>query len=552
VRCVDTTWRAHVGLLLAALLLAGCIQGESNVSAGNRDGILHLGNGGEPQTIDPHVLTSNTDAAITAALFEGLITVNPDTLAMEPGVAQSWTFSEDRKTITFHLNPRARWSNNDPVTAHDFAWSLERVLNPAMGSQLAYSLYPIVGAEAYNRDELTDPEQLGIKALDRHTLQITLVNPTPYFLSVISAYYAYPVHRETIEKHGDKYARYTPWTRPENFVGNGAFTLKDWKIQRRLSVKKSDTYWNADNVLLQGVVFHAVESELAEEKMFRVGQLHFTTTVPLSKIPGYAAMVDSPYRQTPWLGTYYYMFNTNRPPVDDKRVRQALAMSIDRQGLIDKLLHGTAIPSPSLTPMNLIPGYNPPDLLSFDPDQARKLLAEAGYPNGEGWPGLELLYNTSEDHRKVAVAVQQMWQKELNIKVTLFNQEWQVFLSTTDERNYQLARMGWIGGVVDPTTFLESFLSDSLINRTGFSDSRYDEILLKLAPATIDPVKRMALLVEAETILMEDVAVVPFYTYNSKHLVQPSVKGLTPNVLDVRNFNYISLDATRGVWQGER
>ena len=545
----DMNWKGCVSALIAPLLLVACMQGESNVSSGNRDGILHFGNGAEPQTLDPHVLTSASDSIIARTLYEGLVTENPYNLQIEPGVAERWEYSADRKTITFYLNPRARWSNGDPVTAHDFVWSFERTLNPRMGGQVVYVLYPIVGAEAYNRGQTSDPATVGINALDNHTLQIRLVNPTPYFLTILSGYNGYPVHRPTIEEHGDIYARYTHWTRPENFVGNGPFTLKDWKMQRHLSVEKNQYYWDADNVALNEVIFHAVESPLAEEKMFRVGQLHFTSRVPLSKIPGYNAMPDSPYHQAPQLGTYFYMFNTTKPPVDDKRVRLALAMSIDRQYLIDHLLHGSAIPSPALTPMTLVPGYTPPDLLKFNPDRARELLAQAGYPNGEGWPGLELTYNTSEDHRKVAVAVQQMWKKELNIKVTLANQEWKVFLDTLDEMNYKLARLGWLGGHVDPTTFLESYTSGTGINRTGFSNARYDEIMLKLAPAEIIPKKRMALLLEAETILMEDVSLVPFYTYNSKHLIQPSVKGIPPNVLDNQNVKYISLDPSKGVWR---
>jgi oligopeptide transport system substrate-binding protein len=542
-------WKGCISALIAPLLLLSCMQGESNVSSGNRNAILHLGNGAEPQTLDPHVLTSVTDNIISRTLYEGLVTENPYNLQIEPGVAKRWEYSADRKIITFYLNPLARWSNGDTVTAHDFVWSFERSLNPRMGGQVAYQLYPIVGAQAYNRGQTNDPETLGIKALNDHTLRMRLVNPTPYFLSILSGYIGYPVHRPTIEEHGDIYARYTRWTRPENFVGNGPFTLKEWKMQRYLSVEKNQDYWDADNVALNEVIFHAVESSLAEEKMFRVGQLHFTSSVPLSKIPRYSAMPDSPYHQAPQLGTYFYMFNTTKSPVDDKRVRLALAMSIDRQRLIDRLLHGSAIPSPALTPMTLVPGYTPPDLLRFKPDRARELLAQAGYPNGEGWPGLELTYNTSEDHRKIAVAVQQMWKKELNIKVTLVNQEWKVFLDTLDEMSYKLARLGWLGGHVDPTTFLESYTSGSGINRTGFSSARYDEIMLELAPAELAPNKRMTLLLEAETILMDDVSLVPFYTYNSKHLIQPSVKGMPSNVLDNKNFKYISLDASKGVWK---
>ncbi len=549
--CAETIATRCVSALFFLALLAalpGCMQGESNVSAGNRLGILHIGNGSEPQSLDPHVLTSVTDFNIASSLFEGLVTQNPYTLAIEPGVARRWDVSADHKTLTFYLNPAAQWSNGEPVTAQDFLYSFRRILAPAMANQVAYLLYPIRAAEAFSRGRITDPDKIGVRVVNDHTLEITLNNPTPYFLSVLASYVGYPVHRATIEAHGQATDRFTGWTRPANFVGNGPFTLSAWRMQREVTVTRNTHYWDTKHVALNGMVFHAVESPLVEEKMFRMGQLHVTSTVPLAKIAGYRAQPNSPYHQAPQLGTYYYMFNTRRPPVDDLRVRRALAMAVDRRALIDAVLLGTGIPSPSLTPMNLIPGYNPPDLLTYNPAGARALLAEAGYPDGAGWPGLELIYNTSEDHRKVAVAVQQMWRKELNIKVTLANQEWKVFLDTTQQHNFQLARMGWLGTYRDPTVFLEGFTTDSGTNNTGFSNARYDKILLQLAPATLDSAQRMALLREAETLLMKQVPLIPFYTYNSKHLIQPSVRGAPPNVADILNYKYISLDPSAGTF----
>lgn len=540
--------RSVVGIVLLAVL-SGCMQGESNVASGNRDGILHIGNGGEPQSLDPHVMTSFTDAKITAALFEGLVTQNPYTLATEPGVAQRWVFSDDHKTITFYLRKNARWSNGEPLDARDFLYSLRRILAPAMANQVAYLLYPISGAEAFNRGQTSDVDSLGIRIIDNYTLEIKLNNPTPYFLDLLAGYYGYPVPRTTVEAYGKTTDRYSRWTHAENLVSNGPFMLKSWRMQRDVTVVKNPHYWDANQVALNSIVFHTVESPLNEEKMFRVGQLHYTSTVPLNKINAYRAQPSPPYQQEPMLGTYYYMFNIERPPVNDVRVRRALAMSVDRQQLIDKLLLGTALPSPALVPMDLIPGYKPPDLLTYNPDAARQLLAEAGYPNGKGWPGLELMFNTSEDHRKVAVAIQQMWKKELNIKVTLVNQEWKVYLDTTQQKDFQLARMGWIAGIRDPALFLDGFTTASGTNRTGFSSPYFDEIILELAPAALDPVARMALLREAESIFIEQVPLIPFYTYNSKHLVQPGVDGAPANVADLLNYKYISLDSAAIAFQ---
>ncbi|MEE4146796.1 MAG: peptide ABC transporter substrate-binding protein [Halieaceae bacterium] len=533
--------------VLSMLALLACSQGESNVAAGNRDGVLHFGNGTEPQTIDPHVMSGMPEVNVARALYEGLVVRNPQTLEMEPGVAERWDISEDGKVMTFHLNPRARWSNGDPVTAEDFAWSLRRSLHPDLGNQLAYTLFPIAGAQAYATGADADSDKLGIRVLGDLTLQITLDNPDPFFLETLGTYPAFPVHRATVEAHGKLTDRFTPWTRVGNFVGNGAFTLSEWRLNRRLVVSKSDTYWNAEQVALNAVVFHPVENAVGEEKMFRAGQLHYTNQVPLNKIPAYRSMTDSPYRQAPWQGSYFLQFNVNRPPVDDRRVRMALAMAIDRERLVRTVLKDTELASFALVPAGT-PEYSSPEIQSYSPDKARALLAEAGYPGGEGWPGLEYLFNTSENHRKIGIALQQMWREELNIDISLVNQEWKVYLDTISEENYQLSRRGWIASDLNPATFLDMFTSESGTNDTGFAHARYDEIMLALVPQTPDAADRLALMQEAEAIVLQEAVVMPLYTYNSKHLVQPSVKGAPTNVLDLLNLKDVSLDPDAAAW----
>ncbi len=533
------------GSVMAALL--ACSRGESNVAAGNRNGVLYFGNGAEPQAIDPHVLYGIQDFNISQALFEGLVAINPFTLEIEPGVAQRWELSDDGKVLTFHLNPRARWSNGDPVTAEDFVWSLRRSLHPDMGGPLAYTLFPIMGAEAFSKGELAGPEALGVRALNSQTLQILLKNPDPYFLATLASYPAYPVHRATVEAHGKFTDRFTPWTRVENFVGNGPFTLTEWKLNRRLLATKSETYWDADKVTLKAIDFRPIDSEAAEEKMFRAGQLHFTFQVPINKIPAYQKMSNSPYHQAPLQATYYLQFNINRFPVDDLRVRRALAMAIDREKLVATVLNGTEVASSSLVPV-ATPNYTPPDNMHYDPEQARALLAEAGYPGGQGWPGLEYLYNTNQQSRQIAIALQQMWKDELNVAISLTNMEWKVYLDTTRQKDYALSRAGWQAGSLSPAEFLNMFTSGRSTNNTGFSDARYDEIMRKLAPEAVDTEARLALMQEAEAILLQAVPIIPIYTFNSKHLVQPSMMGAPPNLLDLPNFKYISLDPNVPVW----
>ena len=546
--CIPLSRFLHIataGLMITALL--ACSQGESNVASGNRDGVLHFGNFSEPQSIDPHVMSGSPEVNIANSLYEGLVVRNPATLEMDPGVAERWDISDDGKVMTFYLNPEARWSNGDPVTAEDFAWSLRRSLHPDMGNQLAYVLFPIVGAEAFSKGELADADMLGVRALDPRTLQITLEHPDPYFLGILGVYPSYPVHRATVEAHGKFTDRFTRWTRVENFVGNGPFTLAQWKINRRLVVNKSETYWDADTVALNRVVYHPVDKEVSEERMFRAGQLHYTSQVPINKIPVYQRMSDSPYRQAPWQGSYYLQFNIHVHPVNDQRVRKALAMAIDREKLVKTVLLGTELANSALVPAGT-PNYTSPDILRYDPEAARVLLAEAGYPDGQGWPGLEYLYNTSENHRRIAIALQQMWKDELNIDISLINQEWKVYLDTVTQKDYTMSRRGWIASDLNPAAFLSSFTSENGNNDTGFANTRYDEIMLKRAPETADRAERLALMQEAEAILLQSGAVIPLYTYNSKHLIQPSVKGAPSNVLDIVRFKNISLDPNVPVW----
>jgi oligopeptide transport system substrate-binding protein len=528
-------------LIGACIGLLACGSGESNVVQGNRDGILHFGNGSEPQGLDPHVVTGIPESHIVSALFEGLTVKNPYTLEPEAGVAQSWDVSVDGLTVTFHLNPEARWSNGDTMTAQDYVWSWQRALNPAMGNQYAYMLYPVQNAEAYATGKLDDFTEVGVKALDKHTLQVRLEAPTPYFIQLMDHHSTFALHRPTLEKFGKVTDRFTPWTRVENIVSNGPFRLKDWQLNRRIEVEKSDTYWDRDRVQLNGIVFYPTENISSEERMFRVGQLHYTQTVPLDKIPVYRAMINSPYVNAPYLGTYFYLFNTTKAPLDDVRVRQALSLALDRERLNNTVLHGTNIPAYGITPPGTL-GYQPPEVFNHDVQRARQLLAEAGYPDGKGWPGLELKYNTSESHLKIAVALQQMWKDALNIDVTLANQEWKVYLDSVDEMDFQMARRGWIGDYVDPNNFLDLFLCGGGNNNTGFCDPVYDEMIQRQAPRAKTREERFAIFSEAETRLMEQMPIIPIYTYTSNHLIHPSVRGMPSNLMDSVNFKYISLD----------
>lgn len=526
--------------LIISALLSACGTGESNVTQGNREGILHYGNGAEPQGLDPHVVTGVPENHLIRALFEGLAVKNPITLEPEPGVAERWTFNDDRSVITFYLNPNAKWSNGEQVTADDFVWSWNRALHPETGNLYAYMLYPVKNAEAYAKGEVSEFSEVGVKALDETTLRVTLNAPTPYFIQLMDHYSTFAVHPETLLKFGKMTDRFTPWTRVGNIVSNGAFVLEDWALNRHIKMIKNQEYWDKDNVSLNGVVFYPTENEVSEERMFRVEQLHRTEGVPLDKVPVYREIPESPYMQDPYLGTYYYLVNIDRPPVDDVRVRQALSMSLDREQLARTVMQEVVIPAYSITPPGTL-GYQPPKLFDFDPEKARQLLAEAGYPNGEGWPGLDIIYNTNEAHRKIAVAVQQMWKKYLNVDITISNQEWKVYLNAVSQRDFQVARRGWIGDYVDPNNFLDLFITDGGNNNTGFANDYYDEMILQLAPRAPTEEERFAIFHEAETLLMQQMPIIPIYTYATRHLVHPSVEGMYPNLMDSLNLKYVKL-----------
>lgn len=520
-------------------ILVSCSERQNNVTAGNQSGTLHWGNGTEPQSLDPHIATGVPEHHIISALMEGLVFKDKETLEPRPGVAKSWDISEDGRIYTFYLRENARWSNGDPHNAHDYVWSWWRALQPALGNLYAYMYFPIENARAYYEGEINDFAQVGVKALDDFTLEVRLANPTPYFLQLLDHYSTFPVHRATVEKFGTADQRGTRWTYEGNIVGNGAFQLKEWKINRRITVERNPYYWNAENVGLNQVVFYPTENVTTEERMFRAGQLHYSG-IPSDKIAVYKAAEDPALRIQPYLGTYFYRLNVETPHLQNKLVRQALGMTLDRELLISQITKGGQIPAYSITPPGTM-GYYPESQLQFDPETAKQLLAEAGYPNGKGFPTTEILYNTSEGHRKIAVAIQQMWKEHLNIDVTLLNQEWKVYLDTVSGKNYQIARAGWIGDYVDPNNFLDMFICGGGNNRTNWCNNEYDRLILEDAPKAKSHNARLAIFKQAESMLMEAMPVIPIYIYTSNNLVHPSVKNFTNNILNQANYREIYL-----------
>ncbi|MGB5326551.1 MAG: peptide ABC transporter substrate-binding protein [Pseudomonadales bacterium] len=528
-------------LPVALTCVTACMPGPSNVELGAQQKVLHLGNGTEPVDLDPHIVTGVTEHNIISALLEGLVSEDPRTLAPSPGVAERWEVSDDGLNYTFYLHKTARWSNGEPVSAGDFVWSWQRVLSAELGSEYAYQLYPVRGARAFHRGELQDFSAVGVRALDMHTLRVELENPTAYFLSLLAHFSTFPVHKNTVLAHGAMTQRGSNWTRPGNYVGNGPFQLREWRLNYRIGVAKNPHYWDAERVALNEIRFYPIDNAQTEERMFRTGALHLSAALPPDKIETYLASAPDRISIDPYLGTYYYRFNTTRPPLDDVRVRRALSLAINRQLLVDAVAKGGQQPAYSFTPPD-IHGYQPPQsLLSYDVEAARRLLAEAGFANGNGFPKLELLYNTSEGHLRIAVAIQQMWKEALNIDIALSNQDWKVFLSRAQALDYDIARAGWIGDYPDPNSFLDMFVTAGGNNQTGWSDEDYDR-LIAAAASEADPPRRFGHFYAAESILLNESPIAPIYTYTRVQLKHPSVQGWWPNILDHHPYKYVWLE----------
>ncbi|MDC0466992.1 peptide ABC transporter substrate-binding protein [Gammaproteobacteria bacterium] len=526
--------------LLTLLFLISCSSNITPVDDGLEKQIFHFGNGSEPQGIDPHIVTGVPEHHILISLCEGLTIPNPFGDGNLPGAAESWQISEDGMEYIFNLRKNAKWSNGDDVTAEDFVWSWQRILTASLGSQYPDMLYYLVGAAEYHTGEINDFSEVGVKALNKYTLKVSLKAPTPFFIGMLSHYSTWPVHKDTVLEHGSIDDRNGQWTRPGNFVCNGAFNLKSWELNNKIIVEKNPNYWDASNVKLNQIHYYPVSNVMTEDRMFRAGQLHVTSTLPSQKCPIYIEENNPDLRIDPYMGTYFYRLNTNNSVLKDVRVRKALAYSIDRKLLVDKVTKCGQIPAYSFTPPGSN-GYQPETSIAFDPELAKHLLNEAGYSDNNAFPKLEILFNTNEDHRKVALAIQQMWQQNLGISVELVNQDWKVYLSREMVGDFQVSRAGWIGDYEDPNTFLDLMRPNRGNNKTGWENAAYDSLVAK-ANSTNDQTERYKLLNEAEKILIENMPIIPLYTYVRNYQLSSDVKGYNPHILDHHHPKFIYLE----------
>lgn len=525
----------RLGLAALALLLTVGMAGAAWAEIA-----LRRGNYAEPETLDPHTATGLPEAQIFYDLYEGLMVRGPDGTA-KPGLAESWTISPDGKTYTFRLRNDLKWSDGSPITAADAVFSFRRVVDPVQTqARNANYLWPVRNAKPITEGRMP-PDALGVTAPDDRTVVIELERPTAYLLKVLS-YPMLAVLPAAMEGVGASFFR------PGSLVSSGPYRLAEYVPQGYVKLVRNPHHRAAAEARIDAVYFYPTENQDTELKRYRSGELHTTYTLPAAQIDWVRQNLPDHLRINPQLGTYYYAPNLTRSPwKDDKRIAQALSMVIDRAAITEKLTRGGEPPAYAFVPPD-VPDYTPqaPAWAAWPMEKrvevAKTLLAEAGYPDGRGLE-VELLFNTRELERRTAVGLAGMWQQRLGVRTVLTNQEWKVFLDTRRTKNFPgLSRQGYIGAYDDANVFLEWFRSDiGPENPAGYANPAFDA-LLDCAAEEPDPATRRGLLEQAERLLVEDYAVIPIYTYASKRLVNPRVKGWVDNPMDVHPTLYLRLD----------
>ncbi|MFA0556007.1 MULTISPECIES: ABC transporter substrate-binding protein [unclassified Vibrio] len=494
---------------------------------------LVRGNGTEVATIDPHKSQGVPESHVIRDLLEGLVNQDGDGNTI-PGVAESWD-TTDNKTFTFHLRKDAKWSNGDPVTAQDFVYSWQRAVDPATASPYAWYMEYTKMANA--KDIVAgkkDKSELGVKAVDANTLVVELETAVPYFVMMMGHTTMKPVHKATVEEFGDQ------WTKPDHFVGNGAFSVDKWVVNERLVLKRNDQYWNNDKTVLNKVTFLPIENQVAEMNRFLSGEIDFTNELPTEHFKRLQKEYAEDVSVAGNLCTYYYIFNTKKAPFDDVRVRQAISYAIDRDIVTGAILAQGQKPAYFLTP-EITAGFDP-ELPAYGKmsqkernAEAERLLEEAGY--GKDNPlKFNLLYNTSENHKKIAVALGSMWKKTLGLSVTLENQEWKTYLSSKDSGDFEVARAGWCGDYNEASSFLTLMKSNNTTGGVHYDSAAYDKIIDKALNSTSEE-ERKALYLEAEALMANDMPIAPIYQYVKSRLLNPHVGGFPINNAEDKIFS---------------
>ncbi|MEW5122742.1 oligopeptide ABC transporter substrate-binding protein OppA [Citrobacter freundii] len=515
--------------LVAAGILTALVAGNVATAAVVPAGVqlaekqtLVRNNGSEVQSLDPHKIEGVPESNINRDLFEGLLISDVDGKP-SPGVAEKWE-NKDFKVWTFHLRKDAKWSDGTPVTAQDFVYSWQRLANPntasPYASYLQYGHIVNIDDIIAGKKPITD---LGVKALDDHTFEVTLSEPVPYFYKLLVHSSVSPVPRAAVEKFGEK------WTQPANIITNGAYKLKDWVVNERIVLERNTNYWENAKTVINQVTYLPISSEVTDVNRYRSGEIDMTyNNMPIELFQKLKKEIPNEVHVDPYLCTYYYEINNQKAPFNDVRVRTALKLALDRDIIVNKVKNQGDLPAYSFTPpytdgAKLVE----PEWFKWSQEkrneEAKKLLAEAGY-TAEKPLTFDLLYNTSDLHKKLAIAAASIWKKNLGANVKLENQEWKTFLDTRHQGNYDVSRAGWCADYNEPTSFLNMVLSDSSNNTVHYKSPAFDKLIADTLKVT-DEAQRSELYSKAEQQLDKDSAIVPVYYYVNARLVKPWVGG---------------------------
>jgi oligopeptide transport system substrate-binding protein len=593
------------GCLLLSVMISSCaVSGENEPYFGrtvppSKD-VMRYVSGPEPESLDPQVGTLQPEQRIYLALYEGLVEYDPQTLEPIPAIAERWETNADSTEYTFYLRKNAKWSNGEPITARDFVYTMRRGLDPEFASRGAGQAYYIKNAKAFNESAvfvqnaesgefLTDAEatvptrltlpetekkraelleknpklaaevagknfvpvkgeDLGVEAVDDYTVKISLSQPVPFFVKILPYNLFRFVPQKSIEQFGKK------WTQPENIVTSGAFKLKEWSPYDQIVVEKNPYYWDASNVKLEQISFFPVEEQGTLMNLYKAGEIDATYNRSVPRGWLFSIEKKKDYQDALEAAIEYYIINTTKPPMDDVRVRKAFALAIDKKLLT--VLRRNAKPSSTLIPTNIFKDYPTAQTTDFNPEAAKKLLAEAGYKDAAGnfdaskFPIDEVVisYNTSEGNKFFAEIIQSQWQRNLDLTVPLKNMETKTFVSVTSKLEYKgFARFGYVADYVDPYNFLSLFAADGGDNGTGWKDEKYVK-LLDEANRTLDNQKRLQMLAAAETLLLNEQPIIPLTTASTNWLKKPYIKGMYPNALTLHPWKYVYIERDETKW----
>lgn len=492
---------------------------------------LVIANGPEPESLDPAKATSQPDGRIVSSLFEGLTRYRAQDAAPEPGLAQDWTISPDGRVYTFTLREGARWSDGSAITAQDVVFSWRRVVDPKTGAGYASLLEPVAHASAI-MGGAAPRERLGVEALDAHRVRVELERPTPYFLALCAHWTLAIVPEAHVRRNGSR------WSLVEPMPSSGAYQLERWRVNDRVRIRRNPHYWDAEHVRLDTVDWLPVTAPNVALNLFESGAVDVIWDKGLLPVELLDRLIERPdFHSFRYLGTYFIRFNTTRSPFDRPEVRRAFSLAIDRDALLRRVVPIGETVASGLTPPG-IPGYEPVDAVAFDPEAARVALAQAGYPNGEGFPQVSYFFNASAAgsgalHQQIAVELQAMWADVLGVETGMRRAESKAFIAAQRALDYDFSRSSWIGDYNDPYTFLEVFAGESRNNRTGWRDTQYDAFLQQ-SNGAVDSAQRERILRDAERRLVDQEAVIaPLFHYAGLHAFDPEVwEGIHPNVLD--------------------